>query len=167
MSTTWASLPVPLLNLEAAPITTYRITKREEFHTRIVLLVDHERCLNQTTELSLEHPAHICPLTQSNNHLMNDQPAGWTHQECQKSWWRIIRCNRLWFHDFYVSFRTVFVVRILYMTRSWWGLGGHGESITEIEVDIHRIFVEYIEKLTPGHLLVYLRMSASIELSGQ
>ena len=36
--------------------------RKEGFHTRTVLLDDHERCPDQTAELSLEHPANICPL---------------------------------------------------------------------------------------------------------
>ena len=40
----------------------YHRKKMKTFITRIALLGDHQRCLDQKAELSLEHPAKICPL---------------------------------------------------------------------------------------------------------
>ena len=46
--------------------------RKEEHHTRIVLLGDHERRPDQIAELSLEHPSNICPLLEVINHRETD-----------------------------------------------------------------------------------------------
>ena len=39
--------------------------RKGTFKTRIVLLGDHQRCLDQTVELFLERPANVCPLAKA------------------------------------------------------------------------------------------------------